>query len=78
MADDRDQVAKTSRRSRRSFSRRRLLEGGAGLGGAAAAVAGVAGAARAADDPVPPEDDPMRVRYRETEHIRAFYRRSRM
>jgi hypothetical protein len=61
---------------RARVTRRGLLGrgGGAALGGAVAASAGEAKMTEQVD----PKDDPRRVTYRETDHIRAYYRRSRI
>ena len=60
----------------RGFARRALLRGLA-TGGAVAAVA-AGGAASAEQEPEARSDDPTRLDYSETEHVRWFYRRARM
>lgn len=62
-------------RRSQAVTRRGLLGRGAGLG-MASLTAGVS--AEAGADATGSSDDPKRLTYRETDHIRAFYRRSRL
>ena len=70
MADD---LPTPSRRSP-AISRRRLI-GGSGV--AAVALAAGSGARAAMEQDAVP-DDPRRVTYEESDHIRFFYQRARM
>lgn len=63
--------------SDRGFARRALLRG-LGTSGAVAAAAAAGGAASTEQEPEASRDDPMRLDYRESEHVRWFYRRARM
>jgi len=60
-------------------TRRVFVTGAAGAGAAvgAAAVVRLAPASSDAGPPAAPDGDPRRLSYRETDHIRRFYARSR-
>jgi hypothetical protein len=60
------------------LARRALVRGMAGGAGALAALATGADAAAEQEQAAAASDDPTRLNYRETEHVRWFYRRARM
>ena len=74
--DERTPAEGPAEPARGRVTRRGVLGGGATVSVAGAALG--AAADQAADGEVAPQDDPKRLTYRETDHIRAFYRRSRV
>ena len=58
-------------------SRRDALKGLAVLGGAAAASVAAGGASAEAPKPMQEQEAPETLGYRETDHIREYYRRAR-
>lgn len=58
-------------------SRRNALKGMAVLGGAAAAASVAAGNAVAAEEAPEESVAPVKLGYRETDHVREYYRRAR-
>ena len=61
------------------LARRALVRGMAGgAGGLAAIAAGADASAEQEQVAKTPASDPTRLNYRETEHVRWFYRRARM